>query len=827
MGLKSYTQKRDFKKTPEPEGRSSHKNKHLFVIQKHAASHLHYDFRLELNGVLLSWAIPKGPCLDSTVKRLAIQVEDHPVEYGYFEGIIPKGEYGGGTVMLWDKGTWIPLDDDPAKACQDGHLRFALEAEKLNGRWDLVRIKDDKQWFLIKYHDEFEKKQGDYDITKEQPDSVISQQSLNEISKYYENVWTKKGLRKPAKPKPRKITIILPDKLAEIPFPDFIPPQLATLASEPPEGDTWLHEVKFDGYRILAFVDEKNIMLKSRNNLVWSNQFTPVVNALETLPDKKMVLDGEVVLLDQDGKSNFQLLQNTNKTQDNAAYVYYVFDILYYDKYDLKSLPLIERKAILKSLLINQNPTLRYSDHIIGNGKDIFAQSCNMGLEGIISKRTDSSYIGKRSKTWLKIKCSKRQEFVIGGYTKPKGSRRHFGSLFLGVFNAQGDLEFTGNVGTGFTDKSLDDIFSKLQKITRKTNPFSSKPPEADKATWVKPVMVAEVEFTEWTNDGHLRHPSFKGLRLDKQAEQVTREKDIAMDKIKTPASKTNFKISHPDKVLYPEDGFTKQDLLDYYDQVSDWILPFIKNRPLSLVRCPDNYQHCFFQRHFNNTTPQTLHPISIESHAKSEDYIYLNDKDGLLSLVQMGVLEIHPWGSQIESLETPDVIIFDLDPAPDVIWKKIVAAAFEIKDHLEQYGLVSFVKTTGGKGLHVVIPVKPEYDWDLVKNFSHVFVEFLEKQKPASYISKMSKAKRVGKIFVDYLRNQRSSTAIGAYSSRARIHAPVSVPIHWDELTADKQDTTFTIATLPARLDGLKSDPWHKFWTVRQSLHLQDLHKQ
>ncbi len=836
MTLKKYHQKRDFKKTSEPKGTISHRYHHLFVIQKHAASHLHYDFRIELDGVLKSWAIPKGPCLDPNVKRLAIHVEDHPVEYGFFEGIIPKGEYGGGTVMLWDKGVWNPLDDNPLEAYKKGHLRFELDAEKLHGRWDLIRFKDEQHWFLIKHKDDQSKSLNDYDITEEQPHSVLTNQSVDEISEHYNKVWTEQGAKKKSS---RKATISLKapklkglEHLKPSPLPEFISPQLATLVSKPPTGDNWLHEMKFDGYRILAFVDGDKIILKSRNNKEWTHYFPKVVEDIKKLKVKKVVFDGEIVVLNKDGKSDFQLLQNSIKDNRDAPFIYYIFDLLYYDQYDLMSQPLIKRKEWLRTLLKKQSSSLYYSDYIQDQGAEVFEQACHMSLEGIISKEANAPYITKRSRRWLKIKCIKRQEFVIGGYTPSKGGRRSFGSLFLGFYNSNNDLVYSGKVGTGFSNTSLQKIGSLLQKHVQSDNPFHTLPPESRDATWVKPVLVAEVEFTEWTAEGYLRHPSFKGLRDDKKAKTVKKElinsEAISASKPKSKPEinkkSSSFKISHPGKILYPEDKITKEDLLQYYELVSSLMLPYLKNRPLTLLRCPEDYQHCFYQRHYNEGTPKELKAIDIESKGESQKYIYLKDKKGLLSLVQMGVLEIHPWGSQIKTLEYPDWITIDLDPAPDVEWKRVVAAALDIRQNLAQYKLTSFVKTTGGKGLHVVVPIKPEYDWDAIKNFTQVFVSFMEQLKPKEYISKMTKSKRTGKIFIDYLRNQRSATAIAVYSTRARLHAPISTPITWDELSNDKKDTDFSLKNIFTRLDTQKTDPWQNFLKTRQSLPLDEL---
>lgn len=807
MSLRKYHQKRDFSKTTEPSGKVQHRSRHRFYMQKHAASHLHYDLRLELDGVLKSWAVPKGPSLDPRVKRLAMHVEDHPIEYGTFEGIIPKGEYGGGTVLLWDKGCWKPLDKDPQKAYEQGHLRFELEAEKLQGRWDLIHFKKEANaWFLVKYADAYARTAED--ITTEEL-SVLSGKSMQEIAEDYDAIWSKQELKKTAK---KKVTLNLPIT----PMPNSITPQLAKLMSRPPAGDDWLHEVKWDGYRILAFKDGNRVRLFSRSQNDWTATFPSVVDAIKKIPVKQAIFDGELILLDENNRSNFQLLQNAIKSNLKPAFIYYVFDLLYYQKWDIRSLTLLQRKALLKPLLTDES-VVRFSDHIVGQGDRVFQRSCESKLEGIISKISDSSYFAGRSASWIKSKCVQRQEFVIGGFTLPKNSRSCFGSLFTGVYDAQKNLVFSGNVGTGFTEKSLQQIYAELKKRIITKNPFNSSPPGSRTATWVKPQLVAEIEFTQWTEDGHLRHPSFKGLRWDKKASDVIRETAEKKD--------TVMKLTHSEKVLYKEDDISKQDLFDYYDRIATHILPYIINRPLTLVRCPSTYQDCFYQKKINNFSSQYLHPIPVTNKKnETEDYIYLNNKEGLLTLVQLGVLEIHPWGSRIETLDYPDMMIFDLDPAPELSWKNIVAAAFAVKHYLQELKLKSFVKTTGGKGLHVVVPIVPEYDWEDVKNFTHVFAQFLEKKHPDQYVSNMSKVKRRGKIFVDYLRNQHGATSIAAYSTRARMHAPVSLPLDWDELTDNIEDTLFTIATVPQRLDRLKADPWALFWKTRQQLKLPDL---
>ncbi len=825
MGLEQYNQKRDFSKTPEPKGKLHSRNLHRFVIQKHKASHLHYDFRIELDGVLKSWAIPKGPCLDSDVKRLAMHTEDHPVEYLKFEGFIPKGEYGSGRMIIWDTGKWESLDENPLKAYKKGHLRFILHAKKLGGRWDLFKIKGEDTWFLKKYEDDFAQPLDSFDITQKEPQSVVSGKKVEEIEEHTEVKTARK--RSPFK----KLQFDLPQS----PFPQTLSPQLATLADTAPEGDNWIHEIKYDGYRMLAFKEGNSVRMMSRNHKNWTKEFQVVADAVAKLPVENLLLDGELVILDEQSRPSFQLMQNSIKGNVETQFLYYLFDIVYYDKWNLCSLPLIKRKEILETLIPENHPIFHYSSHIVGFGHEFYQNACAYSLEGIISKLASSTYQTKRTKTWLKLKCTKRQEFVIGGFTPPKGSRTHIGSLYLGYFDSKGDLIFCGNVGTGFSSATLRAISLELNARISQENPFSIKnPPGYKTATWVKPELVCEVEFTEWTSEKILRHPSFKGLRHDKDALQVTKEEETSFQVINRELvtkedllPKKHIRLTHPDKILYPEDGITKKMVFDYYEQVSDFMLPYIQNRPLTLVRCPTDYKECFYQKMFNKSSSKELQKVLIESPKDHEmsDYMYVTNREGLLGLAQMGVLEIHPWGSQVSHLKFPDVLIFDLDPSPEVPWSRVVESAFEVRQYLKEFHLTSFVKTTGGKGLHVVVPIKPQYDWDVIKEFTLSFVETLEKMQPNNYISEMSKAKRVGKIFIDYLRNQWDATAIGAYSTRARSHAPVATPIHWDELTDNINDTFYTIFTLPKRLETLRADPWKDFWIVAksQSLHLDD----
>lgn len=835
MSLNTYHKKRDFKKTTEPAGKVGHrKNKKLtFVIQKHAASHLHYDFRLELNGVLISWAVPKGPCLDPSVKRLAVHVEDHPLAYGDFEGIIPEGQYGGGTVMLWDKGEWICDEANADAAYKKGHLSFILKGKKLKGRWKLIRIRhDDKTWLLMKAKDDYAEPLKRYNITEKEPDSVKSGESIENIAENFQSVWGKKGVEKKSSRKKNKknSTFLIPAlSLKKSPFPKQISPELATLVDHPPQGQEWIHEIKLDGYRLIAFKKNGKTQLFTRHHNNWTDKFKNLVQALDNLSIKNVIFDGEVTLLDKNQKTNFQLLQNSIKQGTPADFVYYIFDLLYLDNYNLTSLPLIERKKLLQSLLPADDLILRYNDHVQGQGKEVFAKSCELGLEGIVSKLAQSPYSQKRSKNWLKIKCVKRQEFVIGGFTQPKHSRKYFGSLLLGTYSDNNELIYNGNVGTGFTQASLESVYEALMKYKTIKMPFKNTPPASKGATWVRPNLVAEVEFTEWTDENHLRHPSFKGLRKDKPTKQIVKELITPIESASHFAEKLNtmklpIKITNPNKILYPKDNISKLDIIEYYNAIHKWILPYIVERPLTLLRCPSDYKECFYQKHISQNKSDVLFDILINEKLGKRNYLYIKNKEGLLTLAQMDCLEIHPWGSTIQEIDHPDVITFDLDPAPDIEWKNVVASAWEIKQHLAEFKLKSYVKTSGGKGLHIVVPIKPEYDWDEVKNFARVFVEFLTQCNPKKYIGKMSKAERKGKIFIDYLRNQRGATSIAPYSTRAREHAPVSTPLDWNELTHHFEDTFYTIKTLPLRLNELKSDPWKDFFKKPQSLHLDKL---
>jgi bifunctional non-homologous end joining protein LigD len=875
MGLQEYKRKRDFKKTPEPAGKVAPAKGSSFVIQKHAATRLHYDFRLEMEGVLRSWAVPKGPSLDPGEKRLAVHVEDHPLDYGGFEGIIPKGQYGGGTVLLWDRGTWYP-DGDPVKAYKKGHIKFRLEGEKLHGGWHLVRLHGDRagenkeNWLLFKADDDVAVPGSGDALVQEYPASVTTGLTLEEIAANPDRVWQSNREEKVAKKKaaaPKKTSVFDPSTLPgarKAKLPAKVAPQLATLVSDPPRGEEWVHELKFDGYRMLCELKDgprgKSTRIITRNGKDWTDRFGPVAEAIATLPAKEALLDGEVAVLLPNGTTSFQALQNA-LGGGNENLVYFAFDLLHLDGYDLRPVPLLQRKEALGALVEGQPPegTIRFSDHVLGAGEDFYRQACSFALEGMISKRADQPYRSGRGKDWVKVKCLKRQEMVIVGFTDPEGSRSGFGALHLAV-NEGDELVYAGKVGTGFNTRTLTDLRKKLGKLERKTPAFQKAPrgAEARRSHWVEPKLVAEVAFTEWTEDGILRHPTFQGLREDKSPSEVVREvarptqevekkasapRTMAAKTAKKAVKKTDkkkgdvpplgperdpgdvteiagVKISNPDRVLYPEQGLTKRELALFYERIQAWILPHLKNRPLTLVRCPSGQgKQCFYQKHVSDQFPESIKRVKVEEGPDAEPYGAVDSPAGLISLVQMGVLELHIWGSHLDDIEKPDYIVFDLDPDEGLSWERVVEGTLKVREKLEGIGLRTWLKTTGGKGLHVCVPITRRGDWDEVKAFTKAVVESIVADEPGRYTSKLPKASRKGKIFIDYLRNGRGATSIAAYSTRARPGAPVSTPLFWEELETDVRANTYNVRNLPERLESLEADPWADFLKERQSI--------
>ena len=872
MGLATYRRKRNFSRTPEPDG-GAHSTKGAgagrhYVIQKHAARRLHYDLRLEDGGVLKSWAVPKGPSLDPKEKRLAVEVEDHPIEYGSFEGVIPEGEYGAGRVLLWDRGHWIP-QGDAAEGLQKGRLKFRLEGEKLKGGWNLVRLRNREEggkpnWLLIKEDDETAAAQSERNILEERPESVASGKGLDDMTQGGENVWhsdrppsqaveknpaeipgksrsrparggvgeTGKSRSRPARGGSGGIVDVsqLPGaKKARL--PDIVPFELATLVGEPPIGDDWVHEIKLDGFRMQCRIEKGHAQLLTRTGQDWTQRFRAVADDARRLPVQSALLDGELVALQPDGRSSFHLLQQALSEGGDVPLVYYAFDLLHANGYGLLSVPLAERKAALSRLLSSQTGDIRYSEHFAAPGHAFFQEACRLQLEGMISKRRTAPYRPGRGHDWLKVKCLQRQEFVIGGFTEPAGSRTGFGALLVGVYD--GDrLLYAGRVGTGFNATMLGSLRKRLDSLEQRHSPFQNKVPGPLRGIhWVKPQIVAEVAFTEWTSDGLLRHPSFQGIREDKKPSEVKRESaeptETAMKP--TPPARSprsaqsneiaGIRLTNPDKVLYPGDAITKLDLARYYESIADWVLPHVAGRPLTIVRCPEGYQKpCFFQKHFNDTVAKEVRSLEIKEGGKKAPYLMIDDVSGLIALVQMGVLELHVWGSRAERLEYPDRMVFDLDPDESLPWSRVVEAAQVVRERLNALDLQSWVKTTGGKGLHVVVPLSGRQSWDDVKAFSRAVAEGIARDAPDRYTSKMSKAGRTGKVFIDYLRNGRGATFVSAYSTRARSGATVSVPIKWDEV-GKVQPARFTVKTVPRRLKTIAHDPWKDAWEVRQQI--------
>lgn len=773
--LAEYTRKRNFRVTPEPGGKVAAKRKSkklLFVVQEHHASHLHFDFRLEWDGVLKSWAVPKGPSLDPKQRRLAVEVEDHPLSYAKFTGTIPAKQYGAGKVYRWDLGTWEPVND-PDEGLRKGRLEFRLKGKKLQGEFLLVRTRAGGRkpnWLLIKRHDEF----------------------------------AREGEIEDAEP-----------ATAET---EFIEPQLAQLVTKPPQGDDWVHEMKFDGYRIQAQIRDKKATLYSRRGLDWTDKYPPLAKALRKLRVKDAVFDGEVVAQDEKGHSSFQRLQNVMKSGKTEELIYWVFDLLSVDGKDLRHLPLIARKERLEKLLTKlDHPQIRFSSHYRGMGEEMIKATCGMNLEGVVSKRVDSTYRSGRNDDWVKSKCIKRQEFVIGGFTDGEGSRVGFGALLLGVYE-KGELRFVGKVGTGFDHRLLRDIRSKLRTLETDESSFTLESPRGRGLHWVKPKLVAEVAFAQWTNDKRLRAPVFMGLREDKSPRQIGIEKPkpVKGGRVKT---SSEVSLSHPDRVIFKKEGITKAEVAEYYRSVARWILPHIEDRPLSLVRCPQSStKPCFFSKHFARRLPEHLIEVPEKG---NQPWVAVNSEEGILSLVQWGTLEIHPWNAHRESIETPDQIVMDFDPDPGVDFELVKEAALELREILDQIGLRSFVKTTGGKGLHVQFPFQPLYDWDSVKSFAKTLVQEMVSRNSELYTANMSKKARKGKIFIDYLRNGRGSTAVAPYSLRAKAVSAVAMPISWDELEGLKAANLFTLEKALAHLSRRRRDPWKDYFSIKQKIAL------
>ena len=851
--LSTYRAKRDFKLTDEPSGNVPvPRSKRLrFVVQRHDATRLHYDFRLELDGTFKSWAVTKGPSLDPAVKRLAIEVEDHPLDYGDFEGTIPEGQYGGGTVQLWDRGYWIP-EGDPHNGLKRGDLKFTLVGERLEGSWVLVRMKWDRRagkgskrtnWLLIKHRDKAAH-EGDDDKLLKDPRSVASGRTLKEIAlgtgrapkpfmtgkhRSAGAVWdsNKKGggdkaAVKPSKAKARKVSAM----------PRFVEPQLCKLVERAPDGPGWAHEVKFDGYRLQLRVQDGEATLRTRKGLDWTEKFAAIAKVAAKLPD--CIIDGEAVALDRHGAPDFAALQAALSEGKSQDLVFFAFDLLFADGADLRSLSLEDRKTRLKDLLDGmrgKHANLAYVEHFETGGDAVLRSACRMHLEGIVSKQLDAPYHSGRGGAWTKAKCRAGHEVIIGGWAM---TGRKLRSLLAGVHRGAGKsrkLVYVGRVGTGFGEEVMHKLLPRLRAVESKTSPFAAgaSPPKEPNMHWARPELVAEIEFAGWTGARNVRQAAFKGLRADKPAEEVEAEKPAKPGKAKMakptvatgPAIVMGVSISHPDKPLWPDEKppVTKIKLARYYQSVGDWMIDHSKGRPCSIVRTPDGIGgQKFFQRHAMAGSSNLLEETKVKGDRKP--YLQIDRVEGLAAVAQMGATELHPWNCQPGNPELPGRRVFDLDPAPDVKFAAVIAGAREVADRLKALGLVPFCKTTGGKGLHVVVPLTDDPqspDWDTAKTFAREICRQIAEDEPERYVINMAKKERTGRIFLDYLRNDRTSTAVAPLSSRARDGATVSMPIEWTQVKAGLDPTKYTVRTAPALLK--RNKPWKTYARSARSL--------
>jgi bifunctional non-homologous end joining protein LigD len=875
-GLKDYKTKRDFSKTAEPSGerRVAPSPRLRFVVQKHAARQLHYDLRLEWDGVFKSWAVARGPSDDPADKRLAVEVEDHPLDYGDFEGTIPKGQYGGGSVMLWDRGYWTPEGTKSTEdALKSGDLKFTLEGRKLHGSWVLVRMRGDKfggkrtNWLLIKHRDD-SSKEGGAEALLDEDRSVASGRSMEQIAAgkgkapmpfmlttgkpgKADDVWIgrspededdspapRAAAAPSSKPAPATTRAAKPVRAKPImvrAMPKFIEPQLAKLVDRPPDQAGWAHEVKFDGYRAQIRIEKGGAAVRTRKGLDWTGRFGAIAADAAALPD--CMIDSEIVALDDHQLPSFGALQAALSEEKTDELVCYAFDLLFEGKEDLRTQPLSERKARLEALLNKHgaNGRIRYVSHLQSNAEAVLASACKMGLEGIVSKKLAAPYYSGRGDSWVKAKCRAGQEVVLGGWTTEEGTVR---SLLAGV-NRDGRLDYVGRIGTGFGREVVKTLLPKLQKLTREKSPFSgdNAPPKEKNVRWLKPALLAEIEFEGWTGSGMIRQAAFKGLREDKDADDVVAESAVAPPSAPARAGTVAVKrervssraapaaglstvfgvtISHPDKALWPDAGdgkpVSKLDLARYYEQIGEWMLPHLIGRPCSLVRAPNGIGgQQFFQRHAMPGMSELFSFVKVRG--DKEAYVQIDRVEALAAAAQFGALELHPWNCARNDPETAGRLVFDLDPAPDVKFDAVIAAALEIRARLEKLGLVCFCKTTGGKGLHVVTPLlegKKAVAWPIAKNFAHLVCAQMAQDSPTRYLDNMSKAKRSGRIFLDYLRNDRTATAVAVLSPRAREGATVSMPLEWKDLKKALDPKTFTVRSAPQLLK--KTKPWKTY---------------
>lgn len=819
--LKTYRDKRRFDATPEPaEGGVPNEEARSFVIQKHWATRLHYDFRLELDGTMKSWAVPKGPSYDPADKRMAMPTEDHPIAYNQFEGTIPAGNYGAGKVIIWDKGTWIPLED-PHQGFRDGKLKFELRGHKMLGHWTLVRMKGrgngrEDPWLLIKERDAFAKPASEFSVVDQLPDSVKS-------------LADRPGAKAPARPATKAAAASPgsgpPAGARPAPLPQDLQPQLATLAEQPPaQAQDWLYEIKFDGYRMLARAEDGRVRLVTRNGNDWTHRLQPLQRALEGMDLPDGWYDGEIIMPGEHAPADFQALQSAFDSSRTADIVYYLFDLPYCAGQDLRQVPLEERRAVLQRIVERKpHDKVRFSGVFEARPEDVVASACKLGLEGVIAKRRGSPYVHRRSGDWLKLKCSQRQEFVIGGWTDPQGSRTGIGSLLLGIHDEKGQLQYAGNVGTGFSEQSLRDLRQRLEAVAAPASPFARNTQVPRKAHWVRPELMAEVSFGEWTRDARVRHAVFHGLRGDKPPRAITRELPQqprqARQSPAQPRLPASLRVSSPERIVDAASGTTKLDLVRYYALVAPLMMEHLKGRPVSFVRAPSGIGgELFFQKHaerYQMAGVQQLDPAFFPGHPPM---LEVAKAEGILSAAQMNVIEFHTWNGVKQAMGKPDRMTFDLDPGEGVDWSQVKEAALLVQAFLTELGLPAWLKTSGGKGLHVVVPLKRQFDWDTVKDFSQAVVQHLARTIPQRFVAKSGPKNRVGRIFIDYLRNGYGATTVSAWSARARPGLGISVPVRWDELPGLRSGAHWTVATVHERLDE-GNRPWEGYDASRAPL--------
>jgi bifunctional non-homologous end joining protein LigD len=823
--LQEYELKRDFSRTTEPKAKRGKAKGWQFVVQKHDARRVHYDLRLELGDTLKSWAVTKGPSLIAGEKRLAVRTEDHPMQYLDFEGNIPKGEYGGGAMIVWDRGRW-EAGFDADKGLQKGHLDITLHGSRLKGQWHLVRMRPragekKEQWLLIKAADEYSRSAGEPDITDEETTSTVSGRTTQELAAEGELRKDHAGRAKVIRT--RAIALPDPGKIHGARkgiLPAFLEPSLPQFTATAPSGPKWIHEIKYDGYRMQARIDGGAVKLLTRKGLDWTKRFSIIATALKTLGLSSGLLDGEIVAEDAAGFPNFSLLQSDLSSGTAGHLRYYLFDFLYCEGFDLTKATLLDRKMLLQQIVGRLPPTslVRYSEHLDQDGPTMFEHACRLGLEGIVSKRVDFPYRAGRGDHWFKAKGVLRQEFISLGYIPSTAASGAIGSLLLGYFKGK-TLLYAGRVGTGYSGDQARSLRVELDTIVSgKPKLGNDLPASALKGVrWAEPKLVCEIEYRGWSADNVIKMAAFKGLREDRPAEEIILEAPPETSKADRETKRPAVGLTHPERILWPEKGVTKEGLAEFYAEIADWILPHISGRALSLVRCPSGVgEKCFFAKHAWQGLSSAVQRVDV---GETENMLTLDNLEGLMNLVQAGVLEIHPWGSTVVDPEMPDRLIFDLDPGEDVPWNAVIDAAFEVRDRLGDLDLQSYVKTSGGKGLHVVLPIQPSVGWEVAMKFTQSIAETMAKARPDRYVATMAKAARRGRIFIDYLRNRRGATAVAPYSTRALPLASVSTPLGWDELSEGIRADHYRIDNLLQRLDVLKEDPWPDFFRLRQRL--------